>query len=191
MTYTPALKQQYLKEVLPELIKTMGYKNHLQAPTILKIVLNSGISASSEKERVKEVVEQVSQICGQKPVIKKARKSISNFKLREGMPVGVTVTLRGQNMWDFLLKLNSIALPNTRDFRGISPKAFDGRGNYTLGVPSISIFPESNVEGAKKDMGLDITIVTSATTNEEGLALLKLLGMPFRITKTTATESKE
>ncbi|PWU05790.1 MAG: 50S ribosomal protein L5 [Verrucomicrobia bacterium] len=187
----PALKQQYLESVLPELMKTQGYKNALQVPTILKIVLNSGISAASEKDRVKEVSDQIGQISGQKPVIRKARKSISNFKLREGMPVGVKATLRGKNMWEFLYRLIAIALPNTRDFRGISTNAFDGRGNYTLGVPLITIFPEISSEGTKKDVGLDITIVTSAKNNEEGLALLKLIGMPFRITKKTTAETKE
>lgn len=186
MTYVPVLKQQYLKDVLPELTKTMGYKNHLQVPTILKIVLNSGIPASSEKGHVEEVADQIAKISGQKPVITKARKSISNFKLRENMPVGVKVTLRGKEMWEFLFKLNAVALPNTRDFRGISPNSFDGNGNYTLGVQTITIFPEITTEGTKKDIGLDITIVTSAKTNEEGLALLKLVGMPFRISKKTA-----
>lgn len=189
MSDKPALKQQYLKEIMPELMKTLGYKNPMQAPAILKVVLNSGISASSEKGQVEEVSKQIASICGQKPVIKKAKKSISNFKLREGMPVGVTATLRGKVMWDFLLKLIAVALPTTRDFRGVSEKAFDGRGNYTLGVPSIGIFPESSSEGTKKDVGLDITIVTSANTNEEGLELLKRLGMPFRITKKTTVES--
>lgn len=190
MTYTPALKQHYLKEVLPELLKMMGYKNSLEAPTILKIVLNSGISASSEKERVKEVAEQVAQITGQKPLITKARKSISNFKLRENMPVGVKVTLRGKQMWEFLFKLINVALPNTRDFRGISPSSFDGAGNYTLGVSTISIFSEISSEGTKKDVGLDITIVTSAKNNKEGFELLKLIGMPFRISKKNVEETK-
>lgn len=188
MTDIPALKEHYLKEVVPELMKTQGYKNLMQVPTVLKIVLNSGVSASSEKDHVKDVSEQIGLISGQKPVKKNARKSISNFKLREGMPVGVCVTLRGKNMWHFLLKLIAIALPNTRDFRGISPNSFDRRGNYTLGVPLITIFPEISSEGTKKEIGLDITIVTSANSDPEGLALLKLLGMPFRITKKTSVE---
>jgi large subunit ribosomal protein L5 len=189
MTYIPALKEQYFKSVLPELMKNLGYKNHLQAPRIEKIVINSGISASSEKGHVEDVVKQIAQITGQQPVITKARESISNFKLRQGMPVGVKVTLRGAVMWDFFQKLISIALPNTRDFRGIPATSFDRRGNYTLGIQTIGIFPEISSEGTKKDVGLDITIVTTAKTDQEGLTLLKLFGMPFRASKKTTIES--
>lgn len=188
MTYIPALKEEYQTTILPELMKTQGYKNHLQAPRIEKIVINSGISASSEKGYAEEVAKLVAQLTGQQPIITKARESISNFKLRQGMPVGVKVTLRGAMMWDFLLKLIAIALPNVRDFRGISPTSFDGKGNYTLGIQLISIFPEISSE-MKKDIGLDITIVTSARTDKEGLALLKLFRMPFRASKRTSIEA--
>lgn len=189
MTYIPALKEEYQKTILPELMKILGYKNHLQAPRIQKIVINSGISAASEKGQPEEVAKQIALITGQVPKMTKARESISNFKLREGMLVGAKATLRGSIMWDFLQKLISIALPNTRDFRGTSPNSFDGRGNYTLGIPTISIFPEIRSEELKKDIGLDITIVTTARTDKEGMALLKLLGMPFRGGKKTAIEA--
>ncbi len=180
MSYTPELKQQYLDVILPELMKNLGYTNRLEAPSIEKIVLNSGIKAVEDKSRVKEVEEDIRDISGQKPVITKASKSISNFKLREGVPVGVKVTLRGANMWEFLYRLITVALPNTRDFRGLSPNSFDGHGNYTFGVTDSAIFPEISSEGNKKTIGMDITIVTTAKTDNDARELLKLIGMPFR-----------
>lgn len=189
MNYTPALKQQYLDVILPELMKNHGYSNRHEVPYIEKIVINSGIDAALDKNRVKEVEEDITLITGQKPIIRKARKSISNFKLREGMPVGIKVTLRGANMWDFLGKFIKVALPNTRDFRGISPTSFDGNGNYTIGVSDSTIFPEINSEGNKKTMGMDVTIVTTAETDDEARNLLKLIGMPFRESRKAQSES--
>lgn len=179
MSYIPTLKQQYWDTVLPELTKILGYTNRFEVPALEKIVVNSRIKAIDDKNRIKEVEECIGLLTGQKPVITKANESISNFKLRQGMPVGVKVTLRGANMWEFLFKLVMIALPNTRDFRGISPASFDGRGNYTLGIPDSTIFPEITNEG-QKIIGMDITIVTTAKTDHEARELLKLMGMPFR-----------
>lgn len=181
MSSTPILKQQYLEEVLPSLMKDFNFKNRLEVPTIEKMVINSGIKATEDtKTRVKEVVEIVTLITGQKPVVTEASKSISNFKLREGMPVGVKCTLRGTNMWEFLLRLVSIALPNTRDFRGLSPSSFDGRGNYTFGITDCTIFPEISSEGGQKIVGMDITIVTTAKNDDNARELLKRMGVPFR-----------
>lgn len=160
-------------------MKSRGYKNTLQVPKIEKIVLNSGVGSNNDKNVLDDIVKDFSLITGQKPVITKARKSISNFKLREGMPIGVKVTLRGNHMWDFLFKLITVSLPLIRDFRGIGSK-LDGGGNYTLGITDHTIFPEINVDTHKHTVGMDVSIVTSASTNEEGLELLTLLGMPFR-----------
>lgn len=189
MSHTPELKQQYLKVILPELMKNLGFTNILQAPTIEKIVINSGFKAIEDKGRVKEVKDDIRDITGQEPIVTKATQSISNFKLREGMPVGVKVTLRGANMWEFLQRLIAVALPNTRDFRGLSPSSFDGRGNYTFGVIDSAIFPEISSEGNKKTVGMDITIVTTAKSDDDGRELLKLIGMPFRGAKKQQTES--
>lgn len=180
MSHTPELKQQYLNVILPELMKNLGYTNRLEVPTIEKVVINSGIKAVEDKTRVKEVEEDIRDISGQKPLITKATKSISNFKLREGMPVGVKVTLRGASMWEFLYRLIAVALPTTRDFRGLSDASFDGHGNYTFGVTDSGIFPEISSEGNKKTIGMDITIVTTAKTDKDARELLKLIGMPFR-----------
>lgn len=188
MNRTPELKQRYLEIILPELMKNLGYSNRFQIPTIEKVVINSGIKAIEDKSRVKEVKDDLRDITGQEPVITKARQSISNFKLRQGMPVGVKVTLRGANMWEFLHRLINVALPNTRDFRGLSPTSFDGEGNYTFGVTDSAIFPEVSSEGNKKTIGMDITIVTTAKTDNDGRELLKLIGVPFRGAKKQQSE---
>jgi large subunit ribosomal protein L5 len=175
----PTLKKFYLETVVPELIKTRGYKNPHQVPTINKIVLNSRIDSEADKNWVQEVVKDITTISGQKPVITRARASVANFKVRENMPVAVMVTLRGPNMWDFLLRLIAVTLPNIRDFRGVGRK-LDGRGSYNLGIGDHTIFPEITMEAGRKNIGLDIAIVTTAHTDDEGRELLRLLGMPFR-----------
>ncbi len=176
---TPYLKEHYEKVVAPELKKTLGYKNIFQIPRVEKVVLNVGVSALLDKSVLEESVKNLGLIAGQQPVKTFATKSISNFKLREGMPVGCKVTLRGPRMWDFLFRLIAVALPAIRDFRGI-PTKLDGQGNYALGVHDITIFPEISVDSIKRQSGLDICIVTTAKTDKEGTELLKLLGMPFR-----------
>jgi large subunit ribosomal protein L5 len=175
----PTLKQFYLEKVVPELSKTRGYKNAHQVPTINKIVLNSRIDSEADKNWVTEVVKDITIIAGQKPVITRARASVANFKVREGMPSAVMVTLRGPNMWDFLLRLLTVTLPNIRDFRGVGRK-MDGRGSYNIGIGDHTIFPEITVDPGRKNIGLDIAIVTTARTDDEGRELLRLLGMPFR-----------
>lgn len=179
MSYVPSLKKAYLEQVVPELVKSRGYKNKHQVPKIKKINLNTGIDAEADKNQIADIARDIGNIAGQKPVLTKSRKAIASFKLREGQTVGCTVTLRGNSMWEFLYRLVAVALPTIRDFRGVPPK-LDGQGNYNLGITDFSIFPEITVENVKKSMGLDITIVTSAETDEEGRELLKLLGMPFR-----------
>ena len=175
----PELKRIYSEEAVPSLMKSQGYANVHQVPKIEKVVLNSSFGVELDKNGIVELRKDIASLAGQSPVVIKAKVSVSNFKLREGMPVGIKVTLRGNEMWEFLLRLIAIALPNIRDFRGVSSK-LDGRGNYTLGITDHSIFPEINVERQRVNTGLDISIVTSALTDEEGAALLKLLGMPFR-----------
>ena len=175
----PELKKLYAEKVRPDIMSLRGHKNVFQVPRLEKIVINSGVGVVSDKNRIKEVAEDVGRISGQQPVIVKARMSISNFKLREDMPIGVKVTLRGTRMWDFLLRLLAVALPNIRDFRGV-PRRLDGRGNYTLGVTDHTIFPEIKMEGVKNTTGMDISFVTSANNDDEGKELLSLLGMPFR-----------
>lgn len=191
---TPYLKEHYEKVVAPELQKTLGYKNIFQIPRIEKVVLNVGVSALLDKSVLDESVKNLGLIAGQQPVKTLATKSISNFKLREGMPVGCKVTLRGTRMWDFLFRLIAVALPSIRDFRGI-PTKLDGQGNYSLGVTDITIFPEISVDSIKRQSGLDICIVTTAKTDKEGAELLKLLGMPFRkreqTEETTASSEEE
>ncbi len=177
----PFLKQQYLEQIVPELIKIRGYKNKYEVPGLTKISLNTGIDAEADKNQIADIVRDLAAISGQKPVLAKSKKAISNFKLRQGQTVGAYVTLRGDAMWDFLYRLLAVALPTIRDFRGVHSK-FDGQGNYTLGISDFTIFPEIVVENVKKSMGLDINIVTSALTDDEGRELLKLLGMPFRRT---------
>ena len=175
----PELKKSYLDNAVPALMENLGYKNLHQVPKISKVVLNSSFGAEMDKNGVAELRKDIASIAGQLPIVVKARMSVSNFKLREGMPVGVKVTLRGNGMWDFLLRLIAIALPNIRDFRGV-PSKLDGNGNYTLGIIDHSIFPEINVERQRVNTGMDICIVTSAKSDKEGAELLKLLGMPFR-----------
>ena len=181
--YTPALKKLYSEQVVAELIKSRGYKNKHEVPKLVKITLNTGIDADADKNQIADIQRDLGLIAGQKPVLTKSKKAISNFKLRQGQVVGAYVTLRGDAMWEFMLRLLAVALPTIRDFRGISPK-LDGQGNYNLGITDFTIFPEITVENVKKTMGLDITIVTTAPTDDEGRELLKLLGMPFRRVET-------
>lgn len=179
-TYVPRLKEKYLKEVVPALMQQFQYKNIMQVPKITKVVLNQGVKgAVSDKRLIDTAVQELTLISGQKAVPTRAKKDISNFKLRKGMPVGVRVTLRGIIMYEFLDRLLTIALPRIRDFKGVSAKGFDGRGNYNLGVPEQIIFPEIDIDKVSKINGLDITIVTTAPTDEEAYALLKEMGMPF------------
>lgn len=175
------LKEIYFKEVLPQLMKTFGYKNVMQVPRLEKITLNMGLGEAVQNIKILDsAVEELTIISGQKVVITKAKRSIAAFKLREGMPIGCMVTLRRDRMYEFFDKLVNIALPRVRDFRGVSGKAFDGRGNYSLGIREQIIFPEINFDKIDKVKGLNVSIVTTAKTDEEGKALLRLLGMPFR-----------
>jgi large subunit ribosomal protein L5 len=179
--YTPRLADKYTKEVIPALMKKFAYKTVMQAPKLEKICINRGVNgAVTDKKLVDIAVEELNTITGQKAVPTLSKKDISNFKLRKGMPIGARVTLRGEKMYEFLDRLVSVALPRVRDFKGISDKAFDGRGNYTLGVTEQIIFPEIDIDKVNKITGLDITFVTSAGTNEEAYELLKELGMPFK-----------
>ncbi len=179
--YTARLATKYSKEVVPALMKKFSYKTVMQAPKLEKICLNRGVNgAVTDKKLVDVAVEELNTITGQKAVPTMSKKDISNFKLRKGMPIGARVTLRGEKMYEFLDRLVSVALPRVRDFKGISDKAFDGRGNYTLGVTEQIIFPEIDIDKVNKITGLDITFVTTATTNEEAFELLKELGMPFK-----------
>jgi len=175
------LYKEYRERVAPALRKTLGYKNVLQVPKVDKVVVNTCIPAQSAdlKQALEDAKKELSLITGQKPAETKSKKSISNFKLRKGQAIGAKVTLRGDRMYEFLERLIKMALPRIRDFRGISPKAFDGQGNYTLGVPDQSIFPEVDLDKIKRNVGFDITIVTTAKTNEEAKALLVELGIPF------------
>lgn len=175
------IKDRYENVVKPELIKAFSYTTVMQVPKIEKIVVNMGVGDAVFNAKVlDDAVEELRAITGQKPLVTKAKASISNFKLREGMPIGAKVTLRGDRMWYFLDKLISIALPRVRDFRGISANSFDGRGNYTVGIKEQIIFPEISLDKVKKVRGMDIVIVTTAKTDKEGRALLSLLGMPFK-----------
>lgn len=173
------LYKKYTDSVRPALIERRKYKNIHQVPRIEKIVVNMGVSASLEKGAVDDAVKEMTMITGRKPVVTKARKSIANFKLRQGQAVGCFVTLRRDAMYEFFDRLVAAALPRVRDFRGISPRSFDGRGSYTLGIADQTIFPEIELDKIKRQQGMDITIVTSATTDAEALELLKLMGMPF------------
>jgi large subunit ribosomal protein L5 len=175
------LKERYLKEAMPALKKQFGYTNDLQVPRLEKVVVNMGIGeATANQKAIDGGVKDLSTITGQKPLINRSKKSIATFKVREGQAVGTSVTLRGQRMYDFLSKLINIALPRIRDFRGVSPKSFDGRGNFSLGVKEQLIFPEINFEQVDMVRGMDIAVVTTARTDQEGRALLAALGMPFR-----------
>ena len=175
------LKDMYLNECVPALKEEFGYKNAMQIPQVKKIVLNMGLGEAVQNPKIVEgAAEELGRIAGQKAIITKAKKSIATFKLREGMPIGCCVTLRGDKMYDFFSKLVNIALPRVRDFRGLSPKGFDRRGNYSMGIQEQIIFPEIDYDRIDKIKGLNITIVTSAKTDKEGLSLLKMLGMPFK-----------
>ncbi|ACY47751.1 50S ribosomal protein L5 [Rhodothermus marinus] len=180
MTYVPRLKKKYREEVVPALMKQFGYRNVMQVPRLVKICVNKGVGEAAQNKKVlDDAIEEIRLITGQHPVVRRAKKSISNFKLRKGMPVGVSVTLRGDRMFEFFDRLVTLALPRMRDFRGVSDRSFDGRGNYTLGIPEQIIFPEIDVDKVDRISGFDITFVTTAKTDEEAYALLKLLGMPF------------
>ena len=180
MANTPNLKKLYQDEVAPALMQKFGYKSTMQIPRLEKIVVNVGCSEARENAKVLDaVVNDLTTITGQKAVITKAKKSVANFKLREGMPIGAKVTLRGNKMWEFLDRLFNVALPRVRDFQGINPNAFDGRGNYAMGIKEQLIFPEIEYDKIDKIRGMDIIIVTTAQTDKEGRALLQQVGAPF------------
>ncbi|MGE5544217.1 MAG: 50S ribosomal protein L5 [Bacillota bacterium] len=175
------LKEQYLGEIVPKLMEKFAYRNTMQVPKIDKVIINMGVGEAIQNPKSLDgAVSDLRTISGQKPVITKAKASIAGFKLREGMSIGCKVTLRGERMYDFLDKLINVALPRVRDFRGVSPKAFDGRGNYSLGIKEQLIFPEIEYDKIDKIRGLEVVIVTTAKTDEEARELLKLMGMPFR-----------
>jgi large subunit ribosomal protein L5 len=177
---TPRLKEKYIKEIVPALKEKFQYKSVMQVPKVEKISINKGMGiAVTDKKLIDVALEEITTITGQKAVATKSKKAISNFKLREDMPIGVKVTLRGSKMYEFMDRLMNIALPRVRDFRGVNPKGFDGRGNYTLGVKEQIIFPEISIDKVNKISGMDITFVTSANTDEESYELLKAFGMPF------------
>ena len=178
---TPRLKTRYVDEIKPALVKEFSYANAMQIPGVVKVIVNMGVGeAARDAKLIDGAVRDLSAITGQKPVVTKARKSIAQFKLREGMPIGAHTTLRGDRMWEFLDRLVSVALPRIRDFRGLSSKQFDGRGNYTFGLTEQSMFHEIDPDKIDRPRGMDITVVTSATTDDEGRALLRLLGFPFK-----------
>ncbi|MBI2511568.1 MAG: 50S ribosomal protein L5 [Opitutae bacterium] len=181
----PPLKKAYFEQVVPALMASRSYKNKHQVPKLEKIVLNTGIGAEADKNQIADTARDMGLIAGQKPILNKSRKAIANFKLKQGQVVGCSVTLRGDAMWHFLMRLLAVALPTIRDFRGV-PNKLDGQGNYNIGITDFTIFPEITVESAKRHMGLDITLVTSAHTDDEARELLKLLGMPFRRTEQAA-----
>ncbi len=175
------MKEKYDKDTVPALMKEFSYKNPMQVPRLVKVVVNVGLGEAIQNPKLLDgAVKEMSDITGQKPVVKKARKSIASFKLREGMAIGCMVTLRHDKMWEFLDRLINVALPRIRDFKGVSGKAFDGRGNYTLGLKEQYIFPEIDYDKVEMVHGMDIALVTTARTDEEGKALLRLMGMPFR-----------
>ena len=177
----PRLKSRYKSDVAAHLQQQFGYKNRMQIPTLTKIVVNMGVGeAAKDSKLIEGAVRDLTTITGQKPVVTKARKSIANFKLREGQPIGAHVTLRGDRMWEFMDRLLSVSLPRIRDFRGLSPKQFDGSGNYTFGLTEQVVFPEIQQDKLDRVRGMDITIVTSAKNDDEGRALLRALGFPFR-----------
>jgi len=177
--YVPTLQKYYAEVVVPELVKSRGYKNKHQVPKIVKISVNTGIDSEADKNVIADTQRDMNLLAGQKTVLAKSRKAIANFKLRQGQVVGCHATLRGAGMWEFLYRLVAVALPSIRDFRGVSPR-LDGQGNYNIGITDHTIFPEISLGDAKKHIGVDVTIVTSAETDDEGRELLRLLGMPFR-----------
>jgi large subunit ribosomal protein L5 len=176
----PRLKQRYNDEILPALMQEFGYKNVMQTPRVVKVVLNIGMGEATQNAKSLDAAsEDLATITGQKAVITRAKRSIANFKVREGNPIGLSVTVRGDRMWEFLDRLLNAALPRIRDFRGVSPKAFDGRGNFSLGIHEQLIFPEIEYDKVDRVRGMQINIITSASSDEEGTRLLELLGMPF------------
>ncbi len=178
----PRLAVHYQEKVQPELMKKFGYTSVMQAPRFVKIVINMGVGdATADIKNIDMAANELAQISGQKPSVRKAKKAISNFKLRQGLPIGCMVTLRGARMYEFFDRLVNVAAPRIRDFRGLSPRSFDGRGNYSVGFNEQIIFPEINLEKVTKVRGMDVTIVTTAKTDEEGRELLKLMNMPFRV----------
>ena len=180
-TYVPRLKEQYENEIRPALKDELGLSSPMEVPRLQKITLNMGVGeAKTDAKQLDAAIEELSIIAGQRAQVRKARKSIAQFKIREGMPIGAKVTMRGDRMWEFLDRLVSIALPRIRDFRGLSPASFDGRGNYSIGVREQIIFPEVDYDDVETVRGLDVTITTSADTDEEAFALLRELGLPFR-----------
>jgi large subunit ribosomal protein L5 len=177
----PRLKVRYRDEIVPQLTKDHGYPNRMQVPGLTKIVVNMGVGQAAKDAKLMDgAVRDLSLITGQKPLVQRARKSIAQFKLREGMPIGAKVTLRGDRMWEFLDRLLTLALPRIRDFRGLSPAQFDGRGNYTFGLTEQSMFHEIDPDSIDRPRGMDISVVTTATTDDEGRALLRALGFPFK-----------
>ncbi|MFM8558911.1 MAG: 50S ribosomal protein L5 [bacterium] len=177
----PRFATHYAEKVQPELMKKFGYDSVMQAPRFVKIVINMGVGdATSDIKNLDMALNELAQISGQKPSVRRAKKAISNFKLRQGLPIGCMVTLRGARMFEFYDRLVNVAVPRIRDFRGLSPRSFDGRGNYSVGFKEQIIFPEINIEKVQKTRGMDVTIVTTAKTDEEGRELLKLMNMPFR-----------
>jgi len=179
--FIPRLKEVYEKKIVPELMKKFGYKNIFQVPKIVKIVVSMGVNESKENiKSLDNASEELAQITGQKPLIRRAKKAISNFKLKKGVPIGLKVTLRGERMYNFLEKLIFIALPKIRDFKGLNPKAFDQKGNYNLGITEQYIFPEINIEKSERVRGMNISFVTTATTDNEARELLSLIGIPFK-----------
>lgn len=184
MTVTKSLKTKYVEDVVPAMKEQFGYTNDHQVPKLVKVVLNMGVGEASHNSKIAESIEaQLTKIAGQKSVVTKAKKSIASYKLREGMPVGAMATLRGERMYDFLQKLICVVLPRIRDFRGISAKSFDGRGNYTLGLKEQSLFPEITYEEVDLVKGMNVSVITTAETDEEARELLRLLGMPFKGSK--------
>jgi len=187
---TARLKTRYLEEIRPALIERFGYSSPMQAPKIVKVTVNMGVGeAKQDSKMLDAAIEQLATIAGQRPSIRRARKSIAQFKVREGMPVGVAVTLRNERAYEFLDRLMSVAIPRIRDFRGLNPRAFDGRGNYSLGIREQIIFPEIDYDEIDQVRGLDITITTTASTDEEAFALLEAIGMPFSKDGRTAAAS--
>jgi large subunit ribosomal protein L5 len=185
-TYIPRLQTKYKAEVIPALMTKFGYKTVMQAPRLLKICINQGVKGSvSDKKLIDIAVDEMSTISGQKAIATMSKKDISNFKLRKNMPIGARVTLRSTKMFEFLDRFVAVSLPRVRDFKGINEKSFDGRGNYTLGITEQIIFPEIDIDKISRIGGMDITFVTTATSNEEAYELLRLLGMPFKNTKPT------
>lgn len=175
------LAKEYKEEILPQLMEKFDYNNVMEAPKLEKIIVNVGLGDAKEDTKLLDtVVDEIARITGQSPTVTRAKKSIANFKIREGMPVGIKVSLRGEQMFEFLYKLINVTMPRIRDFRGVSPKSFDGRGNYSLGISEHTVFPEINIDDVEHIHGMEITIVTSAETDEEAFEMLSLMGMPYK-----------